>query len=172
MRPSSTQIVAGIKWSFDTYVVPDLTSRLGQSAGRSIALLLEHLQARLTSEGQLLSEDNEDMRGLFHALREQLAAVPEAARSPQLTAVLGELGEKAGRQYRPAGAYPTVDSLTEENEDLKRTVVRVIQVLAESRSLFPPDVFEKADSAVRAQVRRQLDRENQWIAPLAGKRPY
>ena len=31
------------------------------------------------------------------------------------------------KEYRAPGAYPTVDGLTEENVDLKRTLVRVVR---------------------------------------------
>ena len=53
MRPSVKQVIAGIRWSFKTYAVPDLSSRLGQSTGRSIMVLLDHLHERVEVEGQL-----------------------------------------------------------------------------------------------------------------------
>jgi len=50
MRPSSKQLLAGIKWSFTTYAVPDISSRLGMSAARSIETLLDHLLELVVEE--------------------------------------------------------------------------------------------------------------------------
>ncbi len=172
MRPSSKQLIAGIKWSFETYAVPDLTSRLGQSAGRSIMNLLDHLHVRVDVEGQLLMEDNQDMRSLFEELSVLLEPTIENGAGPEIRGALAEMTEKLGKQYRAPGAYPTVDSLTEENEDLKRTLVRAIRALQEHKDGLPPDLYGKADQASRAQLRRQLDREHHWIQPIIGKRPY
>lgn len=172
MRPSSTQILAGIRWSFETFIVPELTSRLSQSAGRSIALLLDHLQARVETEGQLLTDDNADMRRLFTELADLLEPALREAASPQIQDAAAELREKARRQYRPAGAYPTIASLTEENEDMKRSLVEVIRALQGLRDGLLEDVHARADRAIRTQLRRQLDREHAWILPVAGMRPY
>lgn len=172
MRPNATQIIAGIKWSFEAYVVPDLTSRLGLSAGRSIMNLLNHLEARVGMEGQLLAEDNRDMRSVFQQLSGLLDPAARDSAGPEVRAAIAEMNEKAGKQYRTADAYPTLDSLTEENEDLKRTLVQAIRAVEEHKEGLPADVYAQADQAIRAQLRRQLDRENQWIFPLVGKRPY
>jgi hypothetical protein len=172
MRPSSKQLIAGIRWSFETYAVPDLTSRLGQSAGRSILNLLDHLHVRVDVEGQLLMDDNQDMRSLFEELSVLLEPALENGAGPEVRGAAAEMKERVGKQYRPAGAYPTVDSLTEENEDLKRTLVKAIRALQEHKDGLPPDIYGEADQVTRAQLRRQLDREHRWIQPIMGRRPY
>lgn len=172
MRPNSTQIIAGIKWSFETYVVPDLTSRLGLSAGRSIMNLLDHLEARVGMEGQILVEDNRDMRSVFQQLSALLDPAALGGAAPEVRAAVAEMNEKAGKHYRADDEYPTLESLTQENEDLKRTLVTAIRAVEEHKEGLPTDVYAQADQSIRSLLRRQVDRENQWIFPLVGKRPY
>ena len=43
MRPSATQIIKGIKWSFETQIAPRLDDKQSQSMARSILSLLDHL---------------------------------------------------------------------------------------------------------------------------------
>jgi peptidoglycan/xylan/chitin deacetylase (PgdA/CDA1 family) len=90
----------------------------------------------------------------------------------ELRSAVSALHEKLEKQYRPAGSYPHVESLTEENEDLKRTLVGLIQAVQGHRSALSAATHEEADRMIRAQLRSQLDREHQWIAPILGKRPY
>ncbi len=172
MRPSVKQVIAGIRWSFKTYAVPDLSSRLGQSKGRSIMVLLDHLHERVEVEGQLLMDDNEDMRSLFETLSNSLSPLFERGAGAEIKVVVTQMREIAGKQYRPFGTYPGVDSLTEENEELKRTVVDVYRVLQQHRDRVPEEMYLEAERAMRDQMRRQLDREHQWIEPVMGKRPY
>ncbi|MBI4332431.1 MAG: hypothetical protein HY673_14255 [Chloroflexi bacterium] len=172
MRPSATEIIAGIKWSFETYIVPDLNEKLAQSTARSILCLLDHLQARVAMEGPLLVEDNQEMRELFQQLSQLLEPALRDGAAPDLATAVAEMKEKAVKEYRPSGTYPTVESLTEENEELKRTLVRVIQAVKGHAADLPADAYAQADEAIRGQLRRQLDRENAWISVLAGKRPF
>ena len=172
MRPSVKQLIAGIRWSFKTYAVPDLSSRLGQSTGRSIMVLLDHLHERVEVEGQLLMDDNEDMRSLFETLSNFLSPLFEQGAGTEIQAALGRMREKAEKQFRAVGSSPGVDSLTEENEELKRTVVDVFRVLQQHKGSVPEEMYLKAERAMRDQMRRQLDREHQWIEPVMGKRPY
>ena len=172
MRPSSKQLLAGIKWSFETYAVPDIRSRLGLSAARSIDTLLDHLLERVDGEGEVLTEDNEEMRTLFRDLTGLLGPALGDGAGAELRSAVSALHEKLEKQYRPAGSYPHVESLTEENEDLKRTLVGLIQAVQGHRSALSAATHEEADRMIRAQLRSQLDREHQWIAPILGKRPY
>ncbi len=172
MRPSATEIIAGIKWSFETYILPGLNEKLAESTARSILNLLEHLQVRVATEGPLLTDDNRDMRELFRLLSQLLEPALRNAAAPDLLTAVAEMKEKMNKEYRPSGAYPTAESLTEENEDMKRTLVRVIQAVKSLASDLPADIYAQVDEVIRAQLRRQLDRENQWISVLAEKKPF
>ena len=172
MRPSSRQLLAGIKWSFQTHVVPDVSSRLGRSAARSIDALLEHLLERVDTEGELLVEDNTEMRDLFSDLGSLLG--PELGKGPDanLRDAVAQMNDSLQHQYRPPGSYPGIASLAEENEDLKRTLVELIKALRANRRALSASTYEEADRLIRAQLRGQLDREHRWIAPILGKSPY
>lgn len=172
MRPSSKQLLAGIKWSFETYAVPDISSRLGKSAARSIDMLLDHLLERVDGEGEVLMEDNQEMRTLFRDLTGLLGPALGDGAGAELRSAVSELKKKLEKQYRPAESYPGVESLTEENEDLKRTLVGLIRAVQGDRSALSAATHEEADQMIRTQLRSQLDREHQWIAPILGKRPY
>lgn len=172
MRPSATEIIAGIKWSFETYIVPGLNEKLAQSTARSILCLLEHLQARVATEGPLLMEDNREMRELFQQLSQLLESALRDGVTPDLESAVAEMKEEAAREFRPSGTYPTVESLTEENEGLKRTLVRAIRAIKGHAADLPEDAYAQADEAICTQLRRQLDRENTWISVLAEKRPF
>lgn len=172
MRPSATQIINGIKWSFETQIAPRLDDKQSQSTARSILSLLDHLYVRVASEGQLLSEDNQDKKALFRELLNVLEPTRAATVAAGLAAALTDMNEKLVKEYRTATAYPTVASLTEESEDLKRTLIRTIHALQTHKGDLPPRIYAQADQAIRDQLTRQLDRENALVLPFAGKRAY
>ena len=172
MKPTTTLIIKGIQRTFEDHIAPRLETKREQGMVRSIMCLLDHLSVRAEHEGQLLSDDIHDMRTSFRELSDTLAASPLVNCSAELKAMLAAMKENLGKEYRQAGAYPTIASLTEESDSLKQTLARTIEVLHAHKRDLTPEVYAKADEAIRQVLTRQMEREGTLIQPFIGKRVY
>jgi hypothetical protein len=148
MKPTAKQLVEGITWSLDTKVAPVVEDTWAQSTLRSVRCLLLHLSQRVEQEGQLLFDDNADLREVLRHVDDLLPAGSDWR--PVIDDVLS-------REWRPAGAYPTVVSMTEENDALRSVV----------EGLLSGDA--RGDGAARTELegwaRRRLLRDQPMFMP-------
>ncbi len=165
MRPSAREIIEGIAWALDKRVAPHATEPWAASSLRSIRGLLQHLAERVEIEGPLLAEDNADLRGVLAGALDRLGenGAAWAALAPEVRAILD-------RAWRDPAAYPTVASLTEENEALSALVEWLIHALHADGL---DDLARAATiAAVREYLARQAERERPLYVPAFTGPPY
>lgn len=64
---------------------------------------------------------------------------------------------------RPADAYPTVASLTDEHARLRQVLDDALVTLLERRHDLVGDAYESVREQIRTCLRSQLEREARWI---------
>jgi hypothetical protein len=157
MRPSARQLIEGIDWSLQNRVAPVTEDKWAASTLRSTHCLLQHLAVRVDQEGQLLHEDNADLRTVLGAVAARLTGAPWARERSAVEAALA-------RAWREAGAYPTVASMSDENESMRGVVDDLVSVLHGAA----PDQRAVADGAlgdVDAYLARRREREQPLFMP-------
>ena len=70
MRPRTDEILKSLFWTFEEYIAPEVTSAYAKSLVLTMNNLFRHVLLRVELEGDLLFEDNRDLRGV-------LAQIPE-----------------------------------------------------------------------------------------------
>lgn len=160
MKPSARQLIEGIDWSLQQRVARATDDKWAASTLRSVHCLLLHLAARVELEGQLLFDDNRDARG---ALERVMGLLP--ATGAKLSAYRDEIAGVLARRWRDECAYPTVASMTDENDALRLVVDRLADVLHVDAALIPSDARVAALAEVDGYIRRRLEREQPMFMP-------
>ena len=155
LRPRSDEILASVLWSFEEFIVPELSDPYAVSVGHTITNLLRHLALRVELEPPALFAGNAE-------LRELLADVVGYAR----TAGLSELAEDLETTLAAASLasdYPSVSRLTDDALALRGALDRAIRALQAAPSESPEYVELRA--RIREWIGRALAREAAWIVP-------
>jgi hypothetical protein len=155
LRPRSDEIIASVLWSFEEFIVPELSDPYAISVGHTITNLLRHLALRVELEPPALFAGNAELRDL-------LADIVGYARAAGLPELVAEL-ENTFAAAAPASDYPSVSQLSDDALALRAALDRSIRALQAAPS-------ESADYArLRARIRewigRALAREAEWIVP-------
>ncbi len=161
MRPTSKELIDGIAWVLGTRVMPEVDDEWAQSSLRSVGCLLVHLSVRVAIEGQVLFEDNADLRETLGDSRECLLGViaePWPGLRADIDAVLS-------REWREPDTYPSVASLGEENLALKELVDRLIVALHDQGDVVEPKTRRQLFKTTRAYLGRYLERERPMFFP-------
>jgi hypothetical protein len=140
MKPTAKQLLESITWSLDNKVAPVTDDKWAASTLRSVRCLLLHLATRVDLEGQLLFDDNADLREVLRRVEKSLSPGSEWRRL---------IDDVLAAEWRPASAYPTVASMTEENDAMRSLVDRLLDALRGTED-------NTARAELEAWIRRRL----------------
>jgi hypothetical protein len=154
LRPRSDEIVRSVLWSFEEFIVPELSDAYAISVGHTIVNLLRHLALRVELEPPALFAGNAE-------LRELLGDVAAYARATGADGLLEDV--ESALASAPASEYPSASRLADDALALRGALDRAIRALQAA----PSESAEYA--ALRARIRewigRALEREAEWIVP-------
>jgi hypothetical protein len=159
MRPTSEELLKGIKDAIDNHILPDLSSPYPMSIAGTVSVLLDHLILRVEKEGQLLAESNWDIRDTLEAALSTLQHSEQASAIPGLLRLERDIREKLSKEHRARDEYPSVRSLTEENNDLRETLIDLLQTVDAAKEHLEADSLTELRGRVTDCSKRQLDRE-------------
>ncbi|MYI86348.1 MAG: hypothetical protein F4081_06075 [Dehalococcoidia bacterium] len=81
MRPTSDELIVGMRNVLEDVLIPELQSDWAQAMGTQMALMLQHLEGRETREPDFLAGENAKLEGVLakanDALGGDAVAVPE-----------------------------------------------------------------------------------------------
>lgn len=165
MRPYPDEILRSMQFSLDTYVIPNVDDKWGSYVAKVMRRMLIHLERRWEFEGPLLVEDIDDLRGLFATLGDQLSALDGPAAGDEAARLVELLGRALDDSDEPITGYVSVRELTERNEQLRETLVQVIEGLDGLEEVAADGELETPRHEIRSYLRRQTDRDKQLAEP-------
>lgn len=163
MRPRTDEIVRSIAWTFDRYIVPDLSDPFACSLALSIGYLLRNVEQRLREEGPALWADNREIRDTLRSVRALIKATPAAVERDRFASVLSEIDTVLGRQFRSPEDYPTLESVADEAAALRWPLVHAIEALRAEPSPFDPAEYQRVREEIRSYLKHQLERESRHV---------
>jgi hypothetical protein len=158
MRPTTAELLSAIVLSLERQVAPSVQDKWAASALRSATQLLIHLAARAEREGDVLIEDNEDVRQLLEAILPRLSVQPDLA-------ALRATVEKTLNAAEPAPH--DLAGLDARNEIYQAAVEQLLRRPAPS-SIDASSVREE----LRSYLRRRLQREHSLYFPVFTGPPF
>jgi|SRR5829696_6295220 len=165
MRPSSDELLASLRYSLSSAILPKVEDRWARYVGTAMDLVLEHLQLRLAGEGSSLTEDSADMAAVLAGIADTVAVMGAEGDDVrrELATSLGDLLPAPGSTPPPG---EDLAGLTAQNERLRAVVVDVMRWLDEADGRGSvPEVADVRDRVYRL-VRRQTDRNTALVRPL------
>ncbi|MBI1179426.1 MAG: hypothetical protein GC201_02645 [Alphaproteobacteria bacterium] len=164
MRPRTDEILRSVLWTFDEWIVPEATTPFAKSLTLTMGNLLRHVTLRVELEGDLLFEDNRELRAVLG----RVADYAERATVEQLA--LGDLcmhlNVVLGRTFWGGDVYPSVARLVEEAMALRGALSDALRVFLARRDVLRDDAgYQVLRREIRDYLGRQLQREGQMIEP-------
>lgn len=155
LRPRSDEILASVLWSFEEFIVPELSDPYAISVGHTITNLLRHLALRVELEPPALYAGNAE-------LRELLADIAAYAGADGRTELAEDL-EATLEATTPATDYPSISRLTDDALALRAALDSAIRALQAAPS--ETEEYGALRARIREWIGRALDREAEWIVP-------
>lgn len=160
MKPTAKQLIDSVTWSLDERVAPLIDDKWGSSTLRSVRCLLQHLSTRVDIEGQVLFDDNADLASTATEIVQSLASA-----SGPLAERRDAFAEVGSRQWREPGAYPSIASMTEENDARRDALDQLLRALDPGEDGLEPEVRANVLGLADAYLRRRLQRDQPMFAP-------
>lgn len=158
MRPRADEVLSSVAATIREHVAPEISTAFGKSLLRTIDYLLQQTTLRILHEGEALHANVVE-------LRSALSSVAAFARTRgEMGAVADAVEVALTIEDRPADAYPTVASLTDEHARLRQVLDDALVTLLERRhDLVGDAAYEAVREQIRTCLRSQLEREARWI---------
>lgn len=164
MRPRTDEILKSVLWTFDEWIVPDVTTPYAKSQTLTMGNLMRHVILRVELEGDLLFEDNRDLRDVLARSGEYIDGLEPG--SDALRKAGSEITEALAKSFHGGDVYPSVARLIEEATALRWALSHAIETLQGVRDTLAGDAaYTQARQSIRDYLGRQLDREGQMIEP-------
>ena len=165
MKPTAREIIESISWALDHRVEPQVEEKWAASSLRSIRCLLQHLAVRVEHEGQMLVEDNADLRDVLGQVVGNVGGVGT------WRDIHSEIEGLLEREWRPPAAYPTVASLNEENEALQTGLDHVLVRLYRHGDGLDPATADALRAELDECLIRRVGREQPMFMPAFSENP-
>ena len=141
MFPTADDALAAIIETFERDIVPLVDDDYGSSLCLTVGQMLRSVRVRVALEGQVLDEDNRDLRTLLAELR---GAVP-----PSLAGTIDATIAAPTARHRP------LDELQDEAVELRWVLEACIEAI--------PDRSSDTRVRIREYLTRHLERQRPWL---------
>ena len=155
LRPRADEILRSVLWSFEEFIVPELSDPYAISVGHTITNLLRHLALRVELEPPALFAGNAELRDL-------VADIVSYAHAADLAELAEDL-ETTLAATAPATEYPSISQLTDDALALRAALDRAIRALQAAPS--ETEEYVQLRARIREWIGRALSREAEWIVP-------
>jgi hypothetical protein len=159
MHPDVGDIIIGIKRSLMEEILPAVATPFAREQLAFAALLCDHLAARWDGAHLFITAEYDD-------LRRTLATAVEIGRrcaAPRANLTAGLDGADGALAATTAGGAQPLRALESASAGLKGSVVRLLEACNDGDAADPA-VLAEMRRTLRAYMRRQLCREEEWIS--------
>lgn len=143
MNPLAQEVLKSCVQNLEELVAPDLSDPHAKSALMCVRMLINHVVLRLDLEGDALVEDCRDKRALYSGLADADSFDPSL------------VFDIRGLLKIEEPVHTPIALITARNEAWKRIAERILA----------SQIDEQTRHSVRAQLQRQIGRENAYCAP-------
>jgi len=141
MYPTAEDSLAAIIETFERVIAPLVDDEYGSSLCLTVGQMLRSVRTRVALEGQVLDQDNHDLRTLLTELRSEVPA--------SLATDIDATTARRADQYRP------LEELQADAADLRRVLEVCISAI--------PDRTCDTRAKIREYLTRHLERQQPWL---------
>ena len=160
MRPTTDIILIGVINMLFSDILPELCSNYAKTQVVLLSVMMGQLSLMWENTSQFpLIEENEDLRDVLLAASKTLRATERDYRGETLDGLIPKIDTELQREYRSGEQYPLVQSLLEENSNLKETLVQTIVALDQISRNYKGQALDDIRKKIRVHLRKHLDRQ-------------
>ncbi|MBA7648767.1 hypothetical protein ES703_56556 [subsurface metagenome] len=169
MRPTLDKMFEGINYALLNDIMPELSSSFAMTRVLILSLTINQISATWQNTAQFpLIEENKDLRDVLAAASRTLEATKQDYKNESLEGLTREIDAELQREYPSGEDYPVLQSLLEENCNLKEVLVNTITALEEINRDYKSQALDELRKKIRAHLRKHLNRQLSFQAQLGG----
>jgi hypothetical protein len=159
----------GMNYTLLNDILPELSSPYAMTQALVLSVTINQLRAIWENTSQFpLIEENKDLRDVLLAASTTLKATKQDYRDESLERLTQKIGAELQREYPSGEEYPSLQSLLEENCNLKEVLVHTITALDEASRNYKSQALDELRKKMRAHLRKHLNWQLSFQAPLPG----
>lgn len=167
MRPTLDKMFKGMDYILLNDILPELSSPFAMMQAIVLSRTINGLCAIWERTSQFpLIEENKDLRDVLVAASTTLKATKEDYWDESLEGLTRKIDAELQREYPSGEEYPSLQSLLEENCNLKEILVQTITALEETSRNYKSQALDELRKKIRAHLRKHLNWQLNLIAPL------
>lgn len=169
MRPTFDKMFEGINYTLLNDIMPELSSSFAMTRVLILSLTINQISAIWQNTAQFpLIEENKDLRDVLAAASRTLKATKQDYKNESLEGLTREIDAELQREYPSGEDYPALQTLLEENCNLKEVLVNTITALEEISRDYKSQALDELRKKIRAHLRKHLNRQLSFQAQLSG----
>lgn len=169
MRPTMDKMLEGMNYVLLNDILPELSSPFAQTQAMMLSATIG-LSAAIwerTCQFPLIVE-NKDLKDVLLAASTTLKAIKQDYTDESLKGLTQKIDAELQRE-RPSGEeYPSLQSLLQENCNLKDILVQTITALEETTRNYKSPALDELRKKIRAHLRKHLNWQLSLLAPIRG----
>jgi len=160
VRPTTDKILIGINNILLSDILPELSSRFAVLQLMFIVMMVNQLSIIWQNTSQFpLIEENKYLRDVLLTAGTTLEATKRDYKDKALEGLILKIDAELQKECRFGEQYPSVQSLLEENCNLKETLVQTIVALDQISQKHESRALNDIRKEIRAHLRKHLDRQ-------------
>lgn len=171
MRPTLDKVFKSVDYALLNDILPQLSSPYAQFQVLTISLAIHQLSAIWENTSQFpLIEENKDLRDVLRDTSTTLKATKKDYKDKSLDELRQKIDPELQREHPSDEQYPSVQSLLEENCNLKELLDQTIVALDKTSRNYKSQAQDELRKKIRAHLRKHLNRQlSSIISPTVPK---
>ena len=158
MRPTLDKLFKCIDYILLNDILPELSSPFAMRQAMMLSHAINGLAVIWEKTAQFpLIEENKDLRDVLLAATRTLEATRRDYKNETLEPLTQKIHGELQREHLFEEQYPSLQSLLEENCNLKESLVQTITVLEEISQHYKSQALDELRKKIRAHLRKHLD---------------
>ena len=170
MRPTLDKMLEGMNYVLLNDILPELSSPYAQTQAMMLSATMGMCAAiwQGTSQFPLIVE-NKDLRDVLLSASSTLKATKKDYWDQSLEGLTQKIDAELQREHPSGEDYPSLQSLLEENCNLKELLDQTITALDETSRNYKNSALDELREKIRAHLRKHLNWRLSFVAGLPGR---
>jgi hypothetical protein len=168
VRPTTEEILKGIKFTLKEVIVPDLRSPWPRWMAEQIDYFIDHLVLRYQEEPQMLLDENRELREILSQAEGVFRTVGLVRSDAPLIGLADEIKEQLQDKPQEKVEYTPVPLMQEKNNRLKSKLCEAIKAIESAQEEREIPSLNEVREKIRTYMKKQVKREAPLMHSLFG----
>jgi len=169
VRPTLGKMLEGMNYTLLNDILPELSSSYALTQAMMLSATMNLCAAIWQGTCQFpLIEENKDLKDVLQTVTKTLKATQPDYWDKPLAGLTQKIDAELQREYPSGEVYPPLQSLLEENCNLKELLDQTIIALEETSRNYKSQALDEVKNKIRAHLRKHLNWRLGFAAAISG----